>query len=118
VANKEIWRRRVIAWRASGQGADEFCAGKEFSPGSLRQWAWLLGLTRRRGGDRNGAAKRVPLARVVRVKSVSATGPDGGRMFIQIGRARVEVRPGVDESTLAMVMRILESRARAAEAQS
>lgn len=39
-------------------------------------------------------------------------------MVIQIGRVRLEVRAGVDESTLATVMRVLEAHDRTAEAQS
>jgi hypothetical protein len=39
-------------------------------------------------------------------------------MFIEIGRARVEVRVGVDEATLATVMRVLDAYDRTAEARS
>lgn len=118
MANKEIWRRRVIAWKASRQGADEFCTGEEFSAGSLRHWAWLLGLTRRRRGRPKTAAQSVQLARVVRVNEGSEPRADGGTMFVEIGRARVEVRVGVDEATLATVIRVLDAYDRAAEARS
>jgi hypothetical protein len=118
VANKEIWRRRVLAWKASRQGAGEFCAGEEFSAGSLRHWAWLLGLTRRRRGVPKTTAEPVQLARVVRVSGASGSRVDGGTMFIEIGRARVEVRVGVDEATLATVMRVLDAYDRTAEARS
>jgi hypothetical protein len=39
-------------------------------------------------------------------------------MVLEIGRARVEVRAGVDESLLATVIRILDAQERAAEALS
>ena len=117
MANKEIWRRRVIAWKASRQGADEFCAGEEFSAGSLRHWAWLLGLTRRRRRGPKTTGESVQLARVVRVNGAAATRVDSGTMFIEIGRARVEIRVGVDEATLATVMRVLDAYDRTAEAR-
>ena len=39
-------------------------------------------------------------------------------MIIEIGRARVEVRADVDESSLATVIRVLDAHARGAEARS
>ena len=105
----------MIAWKASRQGADEFCAGEEFSAGSLRHWAWLLGLTRRRRKGPKTTAEPVQLARVVRVNGTAATRVDSGTMFIEIGRARVEVGVGVDEATLATVMRVLDAYDRTAE---
>jgi hypothetical protein len=107
-----------MAWRASGQPADEFCASEEFSAGSLRHWAWLLGLTRRRRGSAKTTGQPVQLARVVPVSRASTTSAGGGTMIIEIGRARVEVRADVDESSLAMVIRVLEAHARGAEARS
>jgi len=107
-----------MAWRASGQRADEFCAGEGFSAGSLRHWAWLLGLTRRRRGSAKAAAEPLQLARVVRVSRGSKNRAAGGTMILEIGRARVEVSAGVDESLLATVIRILDAQDRAAEALS
>jgi hypothetical protein len=99
----------VGAWRASGHRSEDFCAGQGFSPALLRHWAWRLGLTRRRGGDR-GTRAPVPLARVVRPNALERAGRERDTIRIDIGRARIEVRAGVDVATLAAVVAVLDAR--------
>jgi hypothetical protein len=91
--SRRKWTARVTAWRASGQSAPEFAAGKGFEPSTLRYWASKLGRTARRRSP-------IRFARVERVASSSA-------VTIAIGAARVEVPVGADESTLRAVVRIL-----------
>jgi len=96
------WARRVRQWRASGLTSEEFCAGKTFTAGGLRNAASRI---------ERGAA--VPLARVER-SGVEATSVAGGPvadpragLVIEVGRARVTVAPGSDRATLATVLELL-----------
>jgi hypothetical protein len=116
VATKGIWRKRVKAWRACGQRAEDFCAGQGFSASLLRHWAWRLGMTRKRGG--RGAVSPVPLARVVRICPSEASVGRSEAIRIAIGRVRVDVPAGVDVATLAAVMAVLDGRHDATEEQS
>lgn len=105
-----------MAWRASGQRAEEFSTGKEFTAASLRHWAWQLGLTRRRrSAGQMSQAEQVPLARVVRLAAPSSARSERGSVYIEIDGARVEVRADADEGTLAKVMRALAARRGGAE---
>ena len=117
VATKDIWRKRVRAWRASGERADDFCAGQGFSAGLLRHWAWRLGMTRKRGVQA-GAVSPVPLARVIRTGAPESTRGYQESIRIEIGRARIEVPTGVDVGTLAAVVAVLEGRQGTTEERS
>jgi hypothetical protein len=114
MTTKDTWRKRVLAWRASGQRGDDFCAGQGFSAGLLRHWAWRLGMTRKRRG-RGGAP--VPLARVVRTCAPERTRGHQELIRIEIGRARIDVPAGVDVATLAAVVAVLGGRQDATEKQ-
>ena len=111
VASKDIWRERVLAWHTSGVRSEEFCSGQGFSAGLLRHWAWRLGLKRGRLGDKakNGRTK-VRLARVIRTKGPQGSGPcvPSRGLWIEIGRARIEVHADVDAAALATVLAVLE----------
>jgi len=66
-------------------------------------------MTRRRGGAGGRRATAcVPLARVVRTPVPERTRGDQATIRIEIGRARIEVRAGVDVATLAAVVGVLE----------
>jgi hypothetical protein len=94
------WEARVTAWRASGQTAPAFCAGKDFTPGGLRYWASRLHRT-----EAEAAKGKVRLARVVRGR-----GPKEGvetPILIELGNARVGVRRGFDAETLRAVFQVL-----------
>jgi transposase len=105
----DTWARRVAEWRSSGQTSTAFCRGKQFTAGGLRYWACRLSQRR----QRNHAAVRV--ARVVRVsefgassqheKSPAAAGVDA--LVVEVGAARVAVRPGFDRATLAAVLEVI-----------
>lgn len=102
----------MTAWKASGQRADDFCEGEEYSASLLRHWAWRLGLTRRRARRPNRTPVTVRLARVVRANAPAPTPRESGTIRIEVGGARIEVRGAVDEAALATVMRVLDGRAR------
>jgi hypothetical protein len=68
-------------------------------------------MTRKRGGvgDRSAVAP-MPLARVVRTIAAERPRRDQDAIRIEIGRARIEVRAGVDVATLAAVVAVLDGR--------
>lgn len=96
---KATWRQRVASWRASGQTAEEFSGGREFSAATLRWWASRL--------RREPAAVRV--ARVVRAPDPRRS---AGAVVVELRdvAARVTVEPGADRETLAMVVAVLAAR--------
>jgi hypothetical protein len=123
MAKAKEWTRRVAAWRESGLKSEEFCAGREFSAGLMRHWAWRLGKTRRRRGSLGPlGSKSVPvrLARVVRMPSTRDTGgtavtPTGrsavaATLHIEVGCARIAVGAGFDGAILSAVLDVLERR--------
>lgn len=83
----------MSAWRASGETAPIFAAGKGFEPSTLRYWASRLARTR-------GPRSPIRFARVERVASPST-------VTISIGAARIEVPAHADESTVRAVVRIV-----------
>jgi hypothetical protein len=68
-------------------------------------------MTRKRGGfGERSAAAPMPLARVVRTIVAERPRRDQDAIRIEIGRARIEVRAGVDVATLAAVVAVLDGR--------
>src|SRR5690348_10780972 len=102
MADEATWARRVAEWKASGLTSPAFCAGKDFTPGGLRHMAHRLGVGRR--------PRRVRIAKVVPLKSARpAEQPSApaSPVVVELGAARVVVRPGVDRGTLAAVVDVL-----------
>jgi len=92
----------VAEWRASGLSSPRFCAGKEYTAGGLRHWAHLL-------SHGKGSGLPVRVAKVVRLsRLVPATAavplPAGRDLVVEVGVARVVVRPGFDRALLAAVL--------------
>lgn len=113
MASRAQWAKRVTDWRRSGLTSEEFCAGKGFTAGGLRNAAHLL--------DREGAGSQqalaVPVARVVRASlpaarsSAPPRGPDASsgdiELMVEVAGARVSVRRGCDRATLTTVLQAL-----------
>jgi hypothetical protein len=93
-ATKQKWAERVRAWRASGQEASTFTAGKGFEASTLRWWASHLG------------REEQPLRLVSVVRRASSPKAETG-IVIEVGGARVLVTPGFDGVLLAEVVRAL-----------
>lgn len=76
-------------------------------------------MTRKRGGvgEKSGVPP-VPLARVVRTIVPERPRRDQEAILIEIGRARIEVRAGVDVGTLAAVVAVLDGRLDTVEERS
>jgi len=95
-----MWNERVRAWRASGQAAPEFAAGRGFEASTLRYWASRL---RRRPAEEaptpaDGA--RVRMVRVTPVATSAVTKP----VTVSIGAARIDVHAGFDRELLRAIV--------------
>lgn len=102
MADRETWAKRVAEWKASGLSSPAFCAGKEFTAGGLRHWAHRLS-----HGD--PPHPRVRVARVVRMGRVgnAPAGDQRAEVYVEIGTARIAVRPGFDRETVAALVEVL-----------
>jgi hypothetical protein len=99
------WSVRVSEWRASGLTSKEFCKEREYSASHLLYWSSKL---RSKDGDvRQRPGRAVALARVVRRDQREAVVTPGAANIVRTKRALVEVRSGVDRTTLATVFEAL-----------
>jgi hypothetical protein len=104
MADEGVWAQRVSEWKSSGLTSKAYCEGKPFTAGGLRHWAHRL----RRGLQQDRAPQRI--ARVVRVPSQRSSRepwPAGETLVVELGAARVAVRPGFDRAMLAAVLEVL-----------
>jgi len=114
MANAAEWTERVAAWRASGQTADEFCAGRDFACRTLLRWSSELGLTAVGPTIRLARVEPVPkkpeiaLARVIRTRAPVEV--PGAAVVIVVDGARVEVGRGASREVLTMVLNALAER--------
>lgn len=100
MADRETWAKRVAEWKASGLSSPEFCAGKDFTAGGLRHWAHRLAHPEERR-PRVRLAKVVPTSKAPASPAAAGAPPD---LVVELGVARVMVRPGFDRSALAAVL--------------
>lgn len=112
----KIWEQRVAAWRSSGQSARQYAEGREFSVHMLRYWARQVATAPAAKAAATTSTASVPelrLARVMRPAAamVSASPRQGvsheAALVIEVGGARVAVRPGFDRATLTAVLDVL-----------
>jgi len=108
MADASTWKKRVAAWRASGQTAATYCERHGLGLSSLRYWAQQV--------RREQAAPVAPL-RLARVKRVATAEPAtvpsvAPVVVIEVGSARVHVERGTDLATLATVLSVLGAGAR------
>ena len=124
MTNTGIWEKRVSEWRASGLTSSAYSEGKSFTAGGLRHWAHRV---RQQRGRKAGEAA-VRIGRVVRAPAPAClaerpAGPEvvgaGERvtsaaaseaLVVELGAARVMVRPGFNQATLAAVLEVLAAR--------
>ena len=138
MADTALWARRVADWRASGETFALHCKGKAFSASALRYWAGRLGKEEEAPPGDPGAppgpaagakapssgpsAPVVPEVRMARVQRTAAppvvsgqarrptAPPSDPTIVVELGQARVSVRPGFDRATLAAVIELLAAR--------
>src|SRR5690349_18424764 len=101
MADQATWARRVAEWKASGLSSPAFCQGKDFTPGGLRYMAHRLGVGRSSRPQQPRIAKVLRLESPRRAEQPSAS---ASPLVVELGAARVVVRPGVDRGTLAIVV--------------
>lgn len=108
MTDRETWVRRVAEWKASGLSSPKFCAGKEFTAGGLRHWAYRL---------EHGEPPRRPQVRFARVVRTTphalarvASDDRAAEVVVEIGGARLLVRPGFDRETVAGLVEVLVAR--------
>lgn len=113
MASRAEWAKRVEQWRRSGQTSEAFCAGKNFTPGGLRNAASLIDRADA-SPDRTTAVRVAKVTRIRRRQSLGGAptappAPAGGEaeVTVELGGARVAVRRGCDSSTLKTVLEAL-----------
>jgi hypothetical protein len=103
---RTMWKQRVANWRASGESAEQFSAGRGFAASTLKWWASKL----------RTEAGPIPPARVVRVAQLvrSPTERVGGRGTVVVEgldtRVRITIEPDADRETIATVLGLVCSR--------
>jgi len=99
----EIWRKRVASWRASGETAAAFSAGRGWSAKTLRWWSSRLG--------REAPPPVVRMAQLVRAP-VARTGGRDGAIVVEAfdARVRVTIDAGADRDTVATVLELVALR--------
>lgn len=99
--------KRVAAWRASGQTAEEFATTHDFASGTLRWWSSQIGPI-----PTKAARPAVRMARVVRAASAAkaAARTSGAPIVVEVDGVRVVVGAGFDHGTLASVVDVLAGR--------
>ncbi len=117
-----MWTERVRVWRASGQEAGEFCAGRDFAPSTLLHWSKRFN---RESSPRFArvvskvvAASTPALASASSPVVVSESAPSSAPasptacLILEVGDVRVRVERGFDATLLAEVVRALAGAAR------
>jgi hypothetical protein len=123
MTTEETWTERVVAWRASGESAAEYCRDKEYNASAPRTWSSRLG--------RAGKVPRSPLGRrpaksahrsksfpsgfarvVTKTEAAQLCSPinaaeSGCALVVVVGRARLEVAVGFDPVLLRSVVAAL-----------
>jgi hypothetical protein len=100
----ETWKKRVASWRASGETAEEFSAGRPWSAKTLLWWSSRLG----REGARSPTAPIVRLAQLVR-GSVPVERERGGSIVVEAldARLRITIELGAERDTVAAILGVL-----------
>lgn len=97
----------MAAWRTSGQSAQKFAEGRDYTVHMLRYWAGRV-------KEEAAAEPSIRLARVVRTSagaaplpSATARQPTGAALVLEVGGARVQVPVGFERATLRAVLEVL-----------
>jgi transposase len=101
---KETWKKRVASWRASGETAKKYSAGRGWSAGTLLWWSSRLG--------RETPAPAVRMAQLVRSSAPRDRGEIAGAIVVELldARVRVTVEPGADREVVGTILELLASQ--------
>ncbi len=91
---RETWAKRVGQWAKSGLSGGEFATQLGVKEGTLRHWKWQLGRKQTKPSVTPAFFEVVPVASVAEASCIS----------VEVGRARVGVPVGFDETTLRRLM--------------
>src|SRR5678816_916051 len=80
---KEIWKKRVASWRASGETAERYSARQGWSVGTLRWWSSRLG--------REASVPAVRMAQLVRSPVPRERGEPAGAIVVELLDVHVRV---------------------------
>ena len=107
MATSSEWVRRVSAWRASGQSAEEFARRRSWNDATLRWWASTL---KRRGiSTETAPSVAVHFARVVAKPAASAAASAPASIEVVLSRGCVvKVSTGFAPELLRAVIATLE----------
>ena len=102
--SREVWTKRVGAWRRSGMSAERFCRGREFVAPTLRWWAWRLGSCRE-------AAESAGLVRV-EVDPPRPPTESSALAVVLPGGIEIRVAPNFEAEALERLILCVEGRRR------
>ena len=104
----------MAAWRASGESAQKFAEGRDYTVHMLRYWAGRV-----KEEAAVPSAPSIRLARVVRAPKEAAPQPfeaarqpTGAALVLEVGGARVQVPAGFERATLRAVLEVLRESER------
>ena len=98
------WKKRVAEWRASGQTAAAFSAGRGWSPQTLRWWS-----------SRLGRKAQPPIVRVAQLVRATAGGHDArgaGAVVVEDldARLRITIEAGAEQALVTTVLAVVAGR--------
>jgi hypothetical protein len=98
---KEIWKKRVTSWRASGETAKRYSAARGWSAGTLLWWSSRL---RREAGP-----PTVRMAQLVRSSAPHDRRAPDGAITVELLDARVRITIGgsADRDAVTAVLALL-----------
>jgi hypothetical protein len=101
---KEIWKKRVANWRASGETAKKYSAGRGWSAGTLLWWSSRLG--------REAPLPVVRVAQLVRSAAPRDRGEPAGAIVVELfdARVRVTIDRGADREAVVTILELLASQ--------
>jgi len=94
---QKIWTKRIAAYRASGQTMKAWCAEQNLTVHQLKYWLYKA------QRQHNPAAASATF----RAVAITAPEPETEPLWVQVGSARIVVRPGFEPQLLRDVVAAL-----------
>lgn len=103
----ETWKKRVASWRASGETAEAFSAGRPWSPKTLTWWSSRLGRSPKpKSSMPKKSSTSVPVVRVAQLVRAPTEREHTGAIVVEARDARVRITVEVG-AELEMVVAVL-----------
>ena len=97
--SREVWAKRVAAWKSSGLTASKFAQKHRLVEGSLSWWSWKLGTERK---------KAAPVSPLTFVEMTTSTRSEA--IELVVGAIQIRVPADFDENALGKVLDVVERR--------